>query len=181
MASGGTTAQTGREVSKRTRGRNAAVAYKTKRGFGGNAGKMDRAALKKAYGQTAYQKKIYGKNYKLGTLSKLNKKATTSHDNAKQLRENLSKIKATLSTASGDTAEALKARIAKVSAAETTATENNKTASKQRSNLVDLRKSAAVNVVRKSAENPKAVAEARKKMVEGQLKRAKKPKGTSVA
>lgn len=178
--SGNSAAETSK--SRRRKGNEAVEAYKAKRGITGKAGQMDRGTLQKAYGKTAYQKKIYGKNYKYGTLKNLNDRATKSHENAKTLRENLSKIKGQLSTADATTSEALKARIAKVQSVQQQALKNNKSANARRSNLVGMRKAAAANIVRKSAENPGAVARARKKLIKGQIERANNPpKGTSVA
>lgn len=96
--------------------------------------------LKKALGK-GFQKKIYGKDYKYGTLKNLNKKISETHNRQKSIAEKGRALKAELASGSGNKS-ALQDRLHKLEANSAIVMKNRLTAKADRQKFTNMRNAA---------------------------------------
>jgi hypothetical protein len=141
--------------------------------------KMVGQVMGKKFGTAPWQKQVYGKDFKPGTVGKLNEKVGEKRDLVKELKGKERALRSQASSASTDTKSAIEQRLSKLEQNTSTVKKNLFGTKQSRDKFIDLRDKAMQGIVAQAKTNPKLLAEARKRLVRKKLKA--RPKGTSVA
>lgn len=168
-----------------------AVAYKTQTGKEVLAERFSRdfkkqnteqkhATVKKLmsrkYGNKPFQKSVYGKNYKSGTVGKQTDRIKSTRNKQKKLTGLIKSTEASLSSASEEQKAALNKRLKNLTQRNDTASKNIETVKANRQKYLDLRDKALRQIAVKSNTNPQALSKKRKKLVQEQIEAASKGK-----
>lgn len=135
--------------------------------------------MKRKFGNKSFQKAVYGKNYKPGTVGKMTKTIQQTRKKEKTLNNLIKSTQSELASASNESKQALQKKLLNLTERKSTADNNIGNIKLNREHYLNLRDKALQQIAVKANQNPKAFNKKRKELVKSQIeKSAKKTKPT---